>query len=75
MAHSIAVMVGEHAQGRRVLSVCVAIGPDAGVERQALAFCWDIVTADSGLAGATLGFVEAEGKTFTVKNYEIWEDD
>lgn len=75
MAHSIAMTVGEHAQGRRVCSVCVAIGPEASVERQALAFCWDVVTADSNLAGASLRFVEAEGNTLTIRDYEIWEDE
>ncbi|KPH82958.1 MULTISPECIES: hydrogenase/urease maturation nickel metallochaperone HypA [Bosea] len=74
MARSIAAIVGEHARGRRVRGVRVAIGPQACIERQALAFCWDIVTEGTALAGATLGFVEAEGETFTVKDYEIRED-
>ncbi|MDP3409753.1 MULTISPECIES: hydrogenase/urease maturation nickel metallochaperone HypA [Bosea] len=74
MARSIAAIVCEHARGRRVRGVRVAIGPHACIERQALAFCWDIVTEGTALAGATLGFVEAEGETFTVKDYEIRED-
>jgi hydrogenase nickel incorporation protein HypA/HybF len=74
MARSIAAIVAEHARGRPVTAVRVAIGPRACVEREALAFCWDIVTEDLGLAGATLGFIEAEGDTFTVKDYEIREE-
>lgn len=74
MARSIAAIVAEHARGRPIKTVRVAIGPRACIERRALAFCWDIVTDNTGLAGATLGFVEAEGDTFTVKDFEIRED-
>lgn len=74
MARSIAAIVGEHARGRAIKAVRVAIGPRACIERQALAFCWDIVTENTGLAGATLGFIEADGDTFTVREFEIRED-
>ena len=74
MARSIAAIVGEHARGRPIKTVRVAIGPHAGIERQALAFCWDIVTENTGLAGASLGFLAAEGDTFTVRDFEIRED-
>lgn len=74
MARSIAAIVAEHARGRSVKAVRVAIGPRACIERGALAFCWDIVTDNTALKGATLGFVEAEGDTFTVRDFEIGED-
>lgn len=74
MARSIAAIVTEHARGRPIKAVRIAIGPRACIERRALEFCWDLVTADSGLAGAALGFVEAEGDTFTVREFEIRED-
>jgi hydrogenase nickel incorporation protein HypA/HybF len=32
------------------------------------------VTDNTALKGATLGFVEAEGDTFTVREFEIGED-
>lgn len=74
MARSIAAIVAEHARGRPIKAVRVAIGPRACIERQALTFCWDIVTDNTALKGATLGFVEAEGDTFTVREFEIGED-
>ncbi len=74
MARSIAAIIGEHALGRPVKAVRVAIGPLACIERQALAFCWDIVTEKTGLAGASLGFIEAEGDTFTVREFEFAEE-
>jgi hydrogenase nickel incorporation protein HypA/HybF len=74
MARSIAAIVTEHARGRTVATVRVAIGPRACIERQALTFCWDVVTEGTGLAGAALAFVEAEGETFTVRDFEIRED-
>jgi hydrogenase nickel incorporation protein HypA/HybF len=74
MARSIAAIVGEHARGRPVKAVRVAIGPLACIERQALSFCWDMVTEQTGLAGATLGFIDAEGDTFTVREFEVRED-
>jgi hydrogenase nickel incorporation protein HypA/HybF len=74
MARSIAAIVEEHARGRPIKAVRVAIGPRACVERGALSFCWDIVTDKTVLAGATLGFIDAEGDTFTVREFEIRED-
>lgn len=74
LARSIAAIVTEHARGRAIQSVRVAIGPRACVERQSLAFCWDLVTDRTGLAGATLGFVEADGDTLTVRDFEIRGD-
>ncbi len=74
MARSIAAIVGEHARDKPVKAVRVAIGPRACIERHALTFCWDIVTDKTALAGATLGFIEAEGDTFTVREFEYRED-
>lgn len=74
LARSIAAIVTEHARGRPIKAVRVAIGPRACVERGALAFCWDIVIEGTGLTGAELGFIEAEGDTFTVREFEIRED-
>lgn len=73
LARNIAAIVGEHAGGRTVHKVRVALGPFACVERRALGFCWDIVTEGSGLEGSELAFVEAEGDTFLVKDYELKE--
>lgn len=74
MARSIAAIISEHAGGRPVKAVRVAIGPRACIEKQALAFCWDIVTENTNLAGASIGFIDADGDTFTVREFEIRED-
>ncbi|MAW81397.1 MAG: hypothetical protein CMI63_14260 [Parvularcula sp.] len=73
LSRSIAAIVEEHAQGRAIKRVRVAIGPLACVERRALDFCWDLVTAQSPLSGAVLEFVEADGDIFLVKDFEFKE--
>ena len=73
MARSIAAIVTENARGRPIKAVRVAIGPRACIEREALSFCWDIVTENTDLAGASIGFIDAEGDTFTVREFEIRE--
>jgi len=73
LTRSIVSIVAEHAGVRRVRRVRVAIGPLACVEREALAFCFDIVSKDTVLAGAALEFVEAEGDSFIIKEYELEE--
>ena len=73
LSRSIAAIVAEHAGSRKVKRVLVAIGPLACVERQALAFCWDIVCDDGPLKGARLEFVDAEGDAFLVREFEFEE--
>lgn len=73
LTRNIVAIVSEHAKGRKVKQIRLAIGPLAGVERQALTFCFDIVAAGTELEGAALGFVDAEGDTFLIKEYEMVE--
>lgn len=73
LSRSIVSIVKEHAAGRTVRRVSLSIGPLACVERQALSFCWDLVTEGTELAGAELTFAEAEGDTFLVKEFELEE--
>lgn len=73
LSRNIVAIVSEHAAGRRVKRVRIAIGPLAGVERPALEFCWSIAADGTELASAELTFVEAEGDTFVVKDYELEE--
>jgi hydrogenase nickel incorporation protein HypA/HybF len=54
--------------------VRVAVGPLACVERSSLEFCWGVVTDGTALDGAALAFVEAEGDTFVVREFELSED-
>ena len=69
----IVAIVSEHAAGRRVKRVRLAIGPLACVERPALEFCWGLAADGTELAGAELVFVDAEKDTFLIKDYELEE--
>lgn len=73
LTRNVVAIVDEHAAGRRVRRVRLAIGPQACVERRALSFCFDIVAEGTSLAGAALEFIEAEGDTFVIKDYELEE--
>ncbi len=73
LARSICGIVTEHAEGRAIGLVRVAIGPLACVEPRALQFCWDLVTENTGLHGAELVFVDAGGDTFVVREFEYKE--
>lgn len=73
LTRNVVAIVSEHANGRKVSEVRLAIGPWAGVERQALSFCFDIAAAGTVLEGASLGFIDAEGDTFLIKEYDLME--
>jgi len=73
LTRRIVSIVSDHAGARRVRRVRLAIGPLACVERRSLSFCFDLVTEGTTLAGATLEFLEADGDTFAVKDYELEE--
>ena len=73
LSKNIVAIVSEHAAGRPVKRVRVAIGPLACVERQALEFCWNLVAEGTELATAELVFIEADGDTFLIKDYELEE--
>ena len=74
LARSIAGIAEENAKGRNLKEVRVAIGPLACIERGALEFCWGLVTESSGIAGVKLGFLDAEGDTFVVRELEFIEE-
>ena len=73
LTRSIVSIVSEHAGARRVRRVRLAVGPLACVERRALSFCFGIVSEGTVLDGAALEFLDAEGDTFVVKDYELEE--
>lgn len=74
LARSIAGIAEENAKGRNLKEVRIAIGPLACIERGALEFCWGLVTESSGIAGVKLGFLDAEGDTFVVRELEFMEE-
>ncbi len=73
LSRNIVAIVSEHAAGCHVRRVRLAIGPLACVERKALSFCFDLAAEGSVLAGASLEFIEAEGDTFVIKDFELEE--
>jgi len=73
LTRRIVSIVAEHAGARRVRRVRLAIGPMACVERRSLSFCFDLIAEGTVLAGASLEFMEAEGDTFVIKDYELEE--
>ena len=73
LTRNVVSIVAEHAKGRKVRRVRLAIGPLACVERRALTFCFELVTEGTVLAGASLDFLEAEGDTLLIKDYELEE--
>jgi hydrogenase nickel incorporation protein HypA/HybF len=73
LTRSIVAIVAEHAAGRRVRRVRIALGPMACVERRALDFCFGLAAEGTSLAGAELALVEAEGDTLLIRDYELEE--
>lgn len=73
LTRNIIAIVAEHAAGRPVQRVRLAIGPHACVEREALRFCFRLLIEATPLTGAALDFTEADGDTFLVKDYELKE--
>ncbi|MDJ0934058.1 MAG: hydrogenase maturation nickel metallochaperone HypA [Kiloniellales bacterium] len=73
LTRNVVSIVAEHAKGRKVRRVRLAIGPLACVERRALTFCFELVAEGTVLAGASLDFLEAEGDTLLIKDFELEE--
>jgi len=59
---SIVAIVEDAAKGRRVRRVTLEVGALAGVMSEAIAFCFDVVTAGTALEGAKLEIQEIEGR-------------
>jgi hydrogenase nickel incorporation protein HypA/HybF len=62
ITHNIVAIVDEAAMGRRVTRVTLEVGRLSGVASDAIAFCFDVVTAGTPLEGATLEILEIEGR-------------
>jgi len=62
ITRNIVAIAADAAAGRRVTRVTVEIGKLSGVMAEAVAFCFDIVAADTSLAGATLEIRQIEGR-------------
>ena len=62
ITRNIVAIVGDAAQGRRVVRVTIEIGKLSGVMADAVAFCFDIVAAGTPLAGAALDIRQIDGR-------------
>ncbi|RYH10807.1 hydrogenase maturation nickel metallochaperone HypA [Tropicimonas sp. IMCC6043] len=73
LARSIFAMVAERAGGRPVSCVRLSLGPLACVEPSALAFSWQVLTEGTALDGAALQFLDGEGDSLVVREFEFAE--
>jgi hydrogenase nickel incorporation protein HypA/HybF len=64
ITQNIVAIVAEHAKGRPVARVVLEIGALAGVMTDSIAFCFDVVAAETPLEGAVLEIrrIEARGR-------------
>jgi len=62
ITRNIVAIVGEAAQGRRVTRVTLEIGKLSGVMADAVAFCFDVVAAETPVAGAALDIRQIDGR-------------
>ncbi len=62
ITQSVVDMVVERTAGRQVASVQLQVGKLAGVVGDAMRFCFELATADTSLAGATLEIDETPGR-------------
>jgi hydrogenase nickel incorporation protein HypA/HybF len=62
ITRNIVAIVGDAARGRRVRRVTLEVGKLSGVMSNAIAFCFDIVSQGTPLAGASLEIREIDGR-------------
>jgi hydrogenase nickel incorporation protein HypA/HybF len=73
LARNIVSIVSEHARGRAVSRIRLAIGPRACVEEQAIRFCFGIVGEGTVIAGASLEFLPGQDDQFIIKDFDMEE--
>ncbi len=61
ITQSVVDLVAERTRGRRVVAVHVRVGHLSGVVPDSMAFCFDLATVGTPLAGARLEIEEAPG--------------
>jgi hydrogenase nickel incorporation protein HypA/HybF len=73
ITRNIVAIVGEAARGRRVVRITLEVGALAGVQADAIAFCFDAVAQGTAIEGAALDIVAAAGRELAIKTMEIEE--
>ncbi|MEP9385453.1 hydrogenase maturation nickel metallochaperone HypA [Nocardioides sp. KR10-350] len=61
--------------GRTVVTVHLRVGREAGVMADAMAFCWDVVTAATPLAGSRLEIEETAGDELALASVELLKEE
>jgi len=62
ITRSVVSIVGEHAQGRKVLRVTLEVGRLSGLLAESIRFCFDVCAQGTPVQGATLQIVDVEGR-------------
>jgi hydrogenase nickel incorporation protein HypA/HybF len=71
LAEGLVDLVAERTAGRQVVAVNLRVGDRSGVVADALAFCFDVVTVETPLAGAVLHIEEVAGEDLSVASVEL----
>ena len=75
LAEGLVDLVAERTTGRQVVAVDLRVGDRSGVVADALAFCFDVVTADTPLDGAVLRIEEVAGEELSLVSVELVRED
>jgi hydrogenase nickel incorporation protein HypA/HybF len=62
ISRNIVAIVADAARGRRVRRVALEIGRFAGVEREAILFCFEVAAQGTAVEGAVLDIRDIEGR-------------
>ena len=71
LAEALVDLVAERTAGRQVVAVNLRVGQRSGVVADALAFCFDVVTVETSLAGAVLHIEAVDGEDLSVASVEM----
>jgi hydrogenase nickel incorporation protein HypA/HybF len=75
LAEGLIDLVAERTIGRQVVAVNLRVGDRSGVIADALAFCFDVVTLETPLAGAVLRIEEVAGDDLSVASVEMLKEE
>jgi hydrogenase nickel incorporation protein HypA/HybF len=73
ITQDVVTTVSDAANGRRVVKVTLAIGALAGVEADAIRFCFDVVAKGTALEGAVVEVVALAGAEMLIQTVEVEE--
>ena len=71
ITESLVDLVVERTAGRRVVAVNVRVGDRSGVVPDAMSFCFDVVAAETPLAGAALVIEVCPGEDLALVSVEL----